>query len=62
MHELQKNEEIVVIHMKLSENLADTFTKLLPASTFEKHTNSYTRNNGRCLHRYMERYYPLSLI
>ena len=35
-HELQKNEEIMVTHIRSCDNLADMFTKALPASSFEK--------------------------
>ena len=35
-HELQKKEEIMVTHTRSCDNLADMFTKSLPASSFEK--------------------------
>ena len=35
-HELQKNGEIDVQQIRLSDNLADLFTKALPTSTFRK--------------------------
>ena len=35
-HELHKMNEIKVIHTKSCENLADLFTKSLPASSFER--------------------------
>jgi hypothetical protein len=35
-HELQKNGEIMVTHIRSCDNLADMFTKTLPASSFEK--------------------------
>ena len=35
-HELQKMDEIEVLHTKSCENLADLFTKSLPASSFER--------------------------
>ena len=35
-HELQKMDEIKVLHTKSCENLADLFTKSLPASGFER--------------------------
>jgi len=36
MHELQKKEEISVTLTKSCDNLAEMFTKSLPASPFEK--------------------------
>ena len=35
-HELHKMNEIMVMHTKSCENLADLFTKSLPASSFER--------------------------
>lgn len=35
-HELQKMNEVKVLHTKSCENLADLFTKSLPASSFER--------------------------
>ena len=35
-HELQQSGEINILQMKSCDNLADLFTKSLPASTFEK--------------------------
>ena len=35
-HEMQMNGEILVTHIRSCENLADMFTKALPACTFEK--------------------------
>ena len=35
-HELQKMDEIKILHTKSCENLADLFTKSLPASSFER--------------------------
>ena len=35
-YELQKNGEIDVKQIQLSDNLADLFTKSLPAATFKK--------------------------
>jgi hypothetical protein len=36
-HELQKSEEIYILHMKSCDNLADLFTKSLPSSLFHKY-------------------------
>ena len=36
-HELQKMDEFKVLHTKSCENLADLFTKSLPASSFERY-------------------------
>jgi hypothetical protein len=35
-HELQKMNEVKALHTKSCENLADLFTKPLPASSFER--------------------------
>ena len=35
-HDLQKNDDIYVRQIRSSDNLADLFTKSLPASTLEK--------------------------
>ena len=35
-HELQKNGEIMVTHVKSCDNLADVFTKVLAPPIFEK--------------------------
>ena len=35
-HELQKLNEVRILHTKSCENLADLFTKSLPASSFER--------------------------
>ncbi|XP_056697869.1 uncharacterized protein [Spinacia oleracea] len=35
-HELQKNNDVQVLQIRLSENLANLFTKALPTSTFKK--------------------------
>jgi hypothetical protein len=36
LHELQQNSEINILQTKFCDNLADLFTKSLPASSFEK--------------------------
>jgi hypothetical protein len=36
-HELQQEEEINILPTKSCDNLADLFTKSLPASSFEKY-------------------------
>ena len=36
-HELQEQGELIVTHVRSCDNLADMFTKALPASTLEKH-------------------------
>ena len=43
-HELQKNGEIDVKQIRSSDNLADLFTKSLPAATFKK----IVHNIGMC--------------
>ena len=35
-HELQKMNEVRILHTKSCDNLADLFTKSLPASSFER--------------------------
>jgi hypothetical protein len=36
-HELQKSGEITILHARSCDNLADLFTKSLPASSFHKY-------------------------
>jgi hypothetical protein len=61
LHELQKKGEIMITLTKISENLADLFTKSLPTSIFEKLVQVIGMRRMRDVYKSGEHYPDIAL-